>query len=461
MNAFVDMVANTGTTQNGGVTNISSLDSNLNFFFISGGSRGKDISKEFLAAYEANPDIALRTLLWLRDAREGAGEREVSRTLFKLLASHKDISKIIDKIVEVGRWDDLLVFVDTPAETAAFRKISEGLLSGNALCAKWMPRQGRIAEKLRKHMKMKSPKLWRQFVVGLSSTVEQQMCSGQWDKIDFDKVPSGAANRYQKAFLRNAEEQYNAYKLALTKGEAKINAGALYPYEIVRSLRHGDVEVSNAQWNALPNFLEGGDMRFLPIVDTSVSMYAPVTPTISCVDIAISLGIYLSQRNTSVFKDMMISFNTHPEIYINPHTSFSDSFKFTQEMDWGGSTDIQATFKLILDVAKRGGVKAEDMPTHLLIVSDMEFNECDYYNTNVTAFEAARSMFKDAGYELPTIVFWTVNARSGNIPVTMHETGAILVSGFSPAIMKSLLKGGCTPLQVMLDTVMQDRYNVY
>lgn len=457
MNLFdvVNGKTNEALTNNGGLTNASSLDANLDFFFAAGSSRGKDISDLFLKAMSANEDVALRTLLWLRDVRGGAGERQTFRDLSKLVLC----KGVFEKTPEVGRWDDLLVHVGTVAEEYAFSVIKKALAEGNGLCAKWMPRKGDVANKLRKFLGL-TPKEYRKLLVNLSNTVEQKMCAKQWNEIDFGKVPSVAAARYQKAFSRNAKEAYEAYKEDLTKGEAKINAGAVYPYDVLKSLEQGDCDVAQAQWNALPNYLEGSTERFLPVVDVSGSMQNPVpNTTLSCMDVAVSLGLYISERNEGVFKDVMMTFHSSPQLF-KVCGSLTERNAATRQLPWGGSTNLSAVFSTLLGAAVQNEVPESEMPTSIIIVSDMEFNTAFQDSHRVSSYEDAKMQYAAAGYKLPKIVFWTVNARQGNVPVKSTDEDTALVSGFSPAILKSVLKGGMNPVQVMLDTVMQDRYNV-
>lgn len=449
---------NTSSTTNGCVTNRSSLNAVLDFFFIAGSSRGKDISELFQKALTENEELAVRALLWLRDIRGGAGERQQFKNLVVNLPDNL-AEAVIQRIPDVGRWDDLFVFFDTDLENVVLEAIAKGLRSGNGLCAKWIPRQGAVANKIRKHMGINSPKEYRKMLVGLTNVVEQQMCAKQWDKIDFGQVPSVASVRYQKAFSRNAQEAYSAYREALKSGEAKINASAVYPYDIIKSVRNGDAEVADAQWKALPNYLEGSTERFLPIVDVSGSMTDRIAGTeISCMDVAVSLGLYIAERNGGVFKDVVMTFHNTPQLF-----SFKGSLQERdaqiRKMPWGMNTDVAACFDTLLNVAVQHSVPQEQMPTSLIIVSDMEFDCCMHNGDSVSAFDYARKAYEAAGYNLPKIIFWTVNARQGNIPVQATQTGAALVSGFSPAIMKSVLKGGMDPVQVMLDTLMNERYN--
>jgi hypothetical protein len=68
--------------------------------------------------------------------------------------------------------------------------------------------------------------------------------------------------------------------------------------------------------------------------------------------------------------------------------------------------------------------------------------------------------YKEAGYEVPNIVFWNLNSKD-NVPVKFDKRGTALVSGFSPAVMKGVLTGtDMTPYGIMLATVDVPRYAV-
>lgn len=455
---------NTATTENGCAAHHSSLSSCLDFFYVAGASRGKDIKADFVKALAENEELAIRTLLWLRDAREGAGERQQFKDLLSVLVElqSKSLEKIIPLVPFLGRWDDILVFENTKYQDQAFSLVAKALSEGDGLCAKWIPRQGKTANALRKHLRIKTPKEYRKMLVALTDVVESKMCAQQWDEINFEKVPSVAAARYQKSFGRNAEDSYEAYKARLEKGEAKINASVVYPYDVVKSVQRGDGVVASAQWNALPDYLEGSEDRLLPIVDVSGSMtckaggHSSKSET-TCMDVAVSLGLYLSERGNGVLKDVFMTFSEQPQM-IKLEGNLQQRVMSLKKAPWGMSTNIQAVFNTLLGVAKQYNVPVSEMPTKLLIVSDMQFNACMHNGNNVSAYEAFKQAYEESGYELPQIVFWNVNCASGTVPVTKGVHGTALVSGFSPSIMKSLLKGSLSPEQVMLDTVMKDRY---
>lgn len=449
-------------TTNGAKAFASTLDPNVDFFFQAGASRGKDIVPSFVSALVSNPDVALRTALWMRDAREGAGERELFSQVLRTLAEmdHPSLERIIPVVPEIGRWDDLLVLLGTKHEVQVGELINSALASGNALCAKWMPRKGAEANKLRKLTAFKTPKLWRKTLVALSNTVEQKMCAKEWDTIEFGKVPSVAAARYQQAFNRNAPLKYAEYKQHLVKGEAKINAGAVYPYDVIKCIEHGDYEVACAQWAALPNYMEGSQERILPVVDVSGSMTVPAggRGSVSCLDVAVSLGLYISERNEGIFKDQFVTFSTTPEM-VKTSGSLQERLMQMQRAAWCVSTDIEAVFELLLSAAKTHGVAQDQMPTKILILSDMQFNFCAHGGNDLSLYESARLKYEEAGYKLPQLVFWNIN-HGGNAPVTCNQAGVALVSGFSPSILKSVLQADLDPVSIMLKTVMKDRYTL-
>jgi len=462
-----------GVTTNGARTNLSSMSACVDLFFAAGASRGKDISDLFKRAYTENREIAVRLLLWLRDCRGGAGEREQFRKLWQTLhlLNPVDANIIIDKVPELGRWDDLLA-AQGDNRTFALAMIEAALKDGNRLAAKWMPRKGPEANELRKFLGL-TPKAYRKLLVDLSDTVEQRMCAKEWDAINFNHVPSVAAARYQKAFGRNAADAYAAYKASLVKGTAKVNASAIFPYDVLRGLKNGDVTVATAQWNALPNFL--GDDFILPMVDVSGSMDCPVggdyKSTTTCMDVAISLGLYLADKQSGAFRDLVLTFSGSPEFVRLHGKTLAQKEHAIRTSQWAMNTNIEAAFQAILDVAVANRVPADQMPKKLLILSDMEFDAATREKQSwrygyrpqpkTTALSMAKEAYAAAGYDLPQIVFWNLNARAGNSPATIRDDGTALVSGFSPAILKAILKGKTiTPASVMMDALMVERYDL-
>lgn len=468
------MQTNDSRTENGMVTNSSSLNHCVDLFFQIGAMRGQDKTRlinAFTKAFGENPLTAMRLLFWARDVRGGAGERKIFRDIIEYLASNRTetLGKNLNLISEFGRWDDLLVLVGTPLESAALELIANALGEKNGLCAKWMPRPNvdnrekkRWATALRKFMKL-SPKEYRKMLVENSNTVEQLMCSKDWTNIDYSKLPSKAMSDYMKAFSKNDLARFQAYLTSVEKGEVKINAGAVYPYDIIKSLMQGNDKGANAQWNALPNYLEGSQEKFIPVVDTSASMFwssAQISGDLYAGHVAQSLGLYISERNEGPFKDAFITFNTNPELVIVSGT-LSERHKQVQRLGVGGSTNIQGVYELILKKAKQSNVPQSEMPTMIIIFSDMEFNQGTSTYGNSTSQEMIEKMFDEAGYICPKVIYWNLAARNDkNKPVHFDKSGTALVSGFSPALLGSLLGGkDMTPYSMMMEVIGSERYD--
>jgi hypothetical protein len=476
MNTFVNAVVNQeARTANGMKARKSSANAVVDLFYNMGASRGKDITPAFVAALVENRDLALRVAAWARDVRGGAGEREAFRSVLRYLEKNdvEAAKALLAKVPELGRWDDIFVFQTDVMKSAAYSMLGDALRAKNGLAAKWTPRKGKVAAEIRAFFGM-SPKFYRKSLVEMTKVVETQMCAKDWDNINFSHVPSVAASRYKKAFNRNTPT-YAAYVAELTKPESersvdvKVNASAVFPYDVLKGRMSGmsfdktELDLIEAQWAALPNYV--GDANVLPLVDVSGSMTCKAgghnsKSDLTCLDVAVSLGLYLADKNVGKFKDTFLTFSSKPELM---HLKGNINQKINQmvKSNWEMSTNLHAAFNKILDVAVKGNVPKAEMPGMLLILSDMQFNAC--VRNDDSAIEMIERKYREAGYEMPKVVFWNLSGAYGNTPVAFDKSGTALVSGFSPAIVKPLLSGdldGFTPEAVMLKTIMDDRYKV-
>ena len=476
MNTFVSAVQNQTTrTANGMVARKSTAKATTDLFFKIGASRGKDITKEFVAAMAENEELAIRIALWARDARGGSGERELFRQILKYLDKHNpDLAvRLLPKIPELGRWDDIFVFENKKVKWEAFNMLGNALREKNDLAAKWTPRKGKLAAEIRQFFGM-SPKFYRKSLVEMTNVVETAMCAKEWDSINFSHVPSVAAARYKKAFYRNATEAYTAYVAELVKDpkdrtvQVKVNAGAVFPYDVLKgaigsyrsNYNKTELDLLQAQWDALENFV--GDANVLPLVDVSGSMTCPAgrgsASKTTCLDVAVSLGLYLADKNKGKFKDTFLTFSGSPEL-LHLKGNIVQKIQQMVSSNWGMNTDLVRAMDKILKTAKDGNVPQEEMPSMLLILSDMQFDQCARFDDSAMKMIARK--FEAAGYEMPKIVFWNLNSND-NVPAKYDATGVALISGFSPAIMVSVLGGDVeqfTPEAIMLKAIMQPRYN--
>ena len=240
---------------------------------------------------------------------------------------------------------------------------------------------------------------------------------------------------------------------------------------MTKSLQRGNADVAIEQWKALPNYMEGSEDRILPVVDVSGSMQASAggNKNVSCMDVSISLGLYISERNTGSFKDAFVTFSAEPKLHILKG-NLRDRFAQLQRAEWGYNTNLVKVFDLVLDQATKHSVPESEMPTKILILSDMEFDKATetvsgWEKTHIatkwdaTAQEMIEQKYADAGYKVPAIVYWNIQSRGNNIPVAFDKTGTALISGFSPSILKSVVKGDITsPQGIMDETIMSPRY---
>ena len=469
---------NTTETLNGAKAYKSTLDSCVDLFGQIAACRN-DVNKAqklFALAFKENPETATRILFWTRDIRGGQGERSIFRQLFKYLVEENGEigAKLVSLVPEYGRWDDLLVLENTSAWETVLNAIQAQLdldrlhlkTDGKvSLLAKWIPSinasskdSKRLGRKIASHLGL-SEKEYRKILSNLRTQiriVEQAMCSKEWSAIDYSKVPSRAAFMYRKAFQKQDGERYAQYLSAVEKGEAKINAATLYPYDIVEQYLYKGArndKTIDLQWEALPNFMEGETFNGLVVADVSGSMYGrPMA-------VSISLAMYIAERNTApVWKDKFLTFSESPELQTIVGSTIGKRIENLSRAAWGYNTDLMAVFKTVLSAAESNNIAPEDMPQKLIIVSDMQFDRACSSNKR-TNFEQIQKLYRKAGYEMPQLVFWNVNAIGGNVPMTIHDTGTCLVSGCSPSILKSIMTDKVvTPVDTMNDTVYSERY---
>jgi hypothetical protein len=469
---------NDTVTLNGAKSNKSTLNKCLDLFGKIGACRNdvKQAQRLFAFAYAENPETATRILFWARDIRGGQGEREVFRNLFKYLVEENGEigAKLVSLVPAYGRWDDLLVLENTSAWDNVLGAIQSQLnldrvsfKAGSAvsLLAKWLPSinasskdSKRLGRKIAEHLGM-TEREYRKVLSNLRThinVVEKAMCSKEWSVIDYSKLPSRAAFMYRKAFAKQDATRYADYLSAVEKGEAKINASTLYPYEIVEQYLYKGArndKTIDLQWEALPNYMEGKEFNGLVVADVSGSMNGrPMS-------VSISLAMYIAERNTAeVWKNKFLTFSAQPELQSIVGSTIGKRIDNLSRAAWQMNTDLMAVFKTVLDAGMKNDVPAEDMPQKLIIVSDMQFDQCCSSNKR-TNFEQIQKLYRKAGYEMPQLVFWNVNSY-GDVPIKAHDTGTCLVSGCSPSILKSVLTDSVlTPVDTMNDTVYAERYD--
>ena len=447
-------------TANGATTHSTSTNFCLDLFFQAGASRQmpeSSIITLFERARAENIDLAYKILFWSRDCRGGAGEKRFFQILGKHISTTypNEWSQCSIFIPEYGYWKDFFKIEEPNEDLLNFFKHQLDESPNANLLAKWFPRKGKWFVAMHKYLKV-SPKDFRKRLVEMTNVVETKMCRGEWNLIPYSQVPSYAMNMYRNAFGKHDATRFEQFNNAVLAGDATVNASVLFPHQLYQALKQGQNETAvEAQWKSLPNFMEGSKERIIPVCDVSGSMEGlPM-------DVSVALGLYIAERNEGIFKDAFLTFNTTPTMEFVQGTTLAQKMRSISSANWGGTTNLQATFDLVLRSAVRENLPEDEMPTKMLIISDMEFDQCErgWGHGHQTNLDAIRDKYKQAGYKMPDLIFWNVNGRLGNSPAKASNPGVGLVSGFSPAILTAILSGqGFTPVDLMMQAVGGERY---
>jgi hypothetical protein len=486
----------------------------LSMFFKS--VRGLNVPLQYQYMVESSKENVVDSFLLafhIRDCRGGKGERDIGRRcLVWLFINYPSLfSKVIELIPEYGRWDDLLQFfpgvldlsdiefvrnnyvsnVQDNEHLNILRSLQlsivgifsdkikedyENMIQGKpcSLAAKWAPTEGDSLDRttgvfkcLASHMNISPKTLRKKYITSLRSylkIVERFMCDREWGEIDYNKVPSCAMKRLKKSFEKHDETRFQEWKNALQKGDpkiAKVNGKQLQPHELVKEMRTSGFadSVCAAQWKIMEEecIKNGALDNDIAVVDTSASMH---TPNYLPFDVACAMGLLISKCSIGKFKNHVLTFNSTPSFALIKDGPVYDRWRQLSNISWGGSTDIQATFDLILSRGKECNLTQEDMPKRLWIISDMQFDQANGYGS-VTNFEAIKKKYTESGYIPPQLLFWNVNGSSSDFPVSAGDHGTALISGFSTSVMKAVLSSddSFSPYGIMRNCLDDNRLN--
>lgn len=450
-------------TENGAVTYKSTLNPVLDFFALAGAKRHapEEAVELFRLALAHDEVLAIKALFYIRDIRGGQGEREIFRQCFKVLTPSQQ-RRNLTHIPVYGRWDDVLMVLDDVDEAMPLivMQLAFDLETPTpSLLAKWLPSENTsspktraMARKIAAALQM-DPRSYRKMLSQLRGKIrllEQKMSANEWDDIDYSKLPSIAHAKHTKAFRRHSEERYEAYLASVAKGEAKINAGTLYPHQVARMALNGD-PTAEALWGALPDYTNGKDV--LVMADVSGSMTSQIGGTsVTALDVSISLAAYFAERNTGALKNQFMTFSGSPSLVSLRGTTLEARLRNISRADWEMNTDLAKAFEAIAEATLRSESKVG--PETLLIVSDMEFDMCARGGTNLNN---ARALFAENELDFPNVVFWNVMARGNQAPALSSDQGVTLISGLSPSSVQYVMNG-LTPEQFMHSVLLSERY---
>lgn len=480
-------------TENNAVARATTGSDLLNFFSIGGALRTRqevEIHKLFDAAFTEDPQYALKAAFYFRDIRGGQGERRTFRSILKYLADNPEtrfwLRSHLHLIPEYGRWDDLFVLFDTVLEKDVLELIKRQLKAdakaeNPSILVKWLPSENassaetkRQAYKIIKYLGT-TPRVYRKSLAhrrALINVLEQKLSANRWEDVNYSHVPSQANVLYRNAFKRHDADRYTKFIEDARTGKAEIKAGVLYPYDIVRKCfsrevnyyysRDAKVAVEDsatldALWKNLPDYYNGVEDNALVVADVSGSMFMSNDGLPAA--ISISLAIYAAERNSGPFKGKFISFSANPTFHTVTGKDIKTKVENLAKTEWQQNTDIEAVFKLVLNTALKHKLSQKDLPKKIYIISDMEFDAASSSRRNETLFNKIRNDYKNAGYEMPLLVFWNVDSRNDQFPMSMDDRGFLNVSGASASIFKNLLKSEYkTAYDFMIEVLDAPRY---
>ncbi len=624
-------------TANGAMAYSTSGNHCVDLFFIAGAMRNHNrerINMKFVEAYRENPELAMKLLFYIRDIHAGIGERDIFRHLIRTVAKKwpESAEKNVRWITEYGRWDDLLCLLGTRVEKEVVRVIREQLDADLAalerrkngdihahisLCAKWMPSSNTSSARTRGNAKVLmrllklNEKQYRAILTPLRAAVsltEHAITRRQFDRIQYDHVPSQALLRYDSLFTQFDHERYEAFMRGVRGGYRKMNAATLTPDQIVRRTgcfgfefenygrktggrrpysryskgsSGGHLQLSNAvlahthlwgklipymisrrpnclpeirffrgdrchqsrKWKAFfynerrslktmpmrrfefigiydankpqvwkhpfspydPSFvavdlnpggwgstkqyavyricnrfsgprhvfnqshynsyrishteefwksLPGsvGTENAISVIDTSASMMAYGAHTL-----ADSLGLFYAEHAKGAFHNKFITFSEKPKMIKIRGNALWEKLANIHNASWGGTTNLEAVYSMLLRMAVRADAGQDEMPSAVVIYSDMEFNR-SVTNPYGNLYDDFREAFEQAGYKVPAVVFHNVNCWQMQTPVLYNTVGTALSSGRTTHHMKHRYTRSSTPIQHMLEVLMSERY---
>lgn len=395
-----------------------------------------------------------------------------------------------------------------------------------SLLAKWLPREGAkkfqtIFEALILSLSHSQflpttvlMMMYRKRVSALNKylkTVEINMCNGAWAEIAPGSVPGRNLKMHTKAFLNEklknrkrtgrrmvlddgelrypedadrmkCRENFQEHLKKVAKGEATMKgAHTVYPHELViaTSSEHSETtdsaQMVQAQWESIrQECLKGGALtRMVPLSDVSSSMYGiPM-------EVSVALGILISEINHPAFRNHVLTFHTEPSwVALKEGGSLHSKVQQLREAPWGGSTNFQAAVDLILQRMVEHRVPIGEEPQDLLVLTDMGFDaavgggfvgKTKPWQTHVEmireAFQREGEKIWGAGngWKAPRIVIWNLRAAYEDFHAKADEEGVVMLSGWSPAVLR-VLQGEQgvtvqTPLQALRVQLDDPRYD--
>ena len=490
--------SNWKSTENGAAARTTTGDNLIDLFAVIGAMRERpeaDIISMWESAYRENAELAVRMIFYAGDIRGiGLGERRTFRILIKHLANtHPSIMrKNIANIPYYNRWDSLYELVATPCEHDMWDLVRTQWLEdfGNmkhnkpiSLMAKWLAsvnasskKTCMLGRKTARELGL-SQAVYRRALSKLRAylkVVEKSMSAQEWATIEYSAVPSYAMKNYSQAFARHDRDRFSSYKESLeqkiadgTISQKDIKSATLFPYDLVRKYIGNDSEfwfrgsyigrydtITEAQWKALPDYLDE-EANVVVMADVSGSMYSPNYQPISA---SLGLALYFAQHNKGIYHNKYMTFTDRPSfLTINENASLRDQLAQAWSAGVGYSTNLERAFMYILDTAIENNVKPEEMPKALVVVSDMEIDPF-FRGYQLDFLEEMTHRFRNAGYTMPKIVLYNVEARANTFHAKSSNPNVVFASGYGASTFATVIKGITMSAYEAMETTLKNEW---
>jgi hypothetical protein len=329
-------------------------------------------------------------------------------------------------------------------------------------------------------------------------TSQIKMCNGNWRYINFNNVTSKTLHLQKLSFMNKLKkggtltnrndfvdrnECANNFKQYLENSKTsnkKVKGKRCNVYEFVKdAILYANMEetedillvkdVINEQWK--DNATQNADLKQMIVMsDVSGSM-----ETDNCNPLynSIGLGIRISEKTHSPYKNRILTFSENPSwVKLEDTMSFCEKVKILKQADWGGTTNIYKAMKLICESLICNNIDPIEVENlTLCILSDMQIDTCLNGGKLNTLHENIKLMFNNAGmetkfhkpYKPPHILFWNLRSTNG-FPVSVTQKNVTMVSGYNELLLNAFSEKGMealkeiTPLKMLKDILKNDRY---
>ena len=469
-----------------------------------------EVAKDMQLLWSQNPELCLKLSVYIRmitrkskvikydgsveelEVQRGAGLKHEGILRFMWLAvnqpltfkanidifiaagSWKDIFKMLSLDLQYNGWKNkklnwsflflvILAGLNNPDTTDLVRKYLPTIRTNkncttiesqaNTLVGRWLARklfpESDIAIATLKYKRLKSK--------GNAHRWQQQISKQLYNQIKFDKIAGRAlALLVGSKFLENHNLQDKYLEWIKAKPVAKYTG---YVFELFKPLGSGyhckHIEpykeyTINAQFAQLVKTGKEGvntDSKLLVVRDTSSSMTSKARGcNVTSYDIGKSMALYFSEFLTGPFANSFTEFADKCVLHQWKGNTPVDKYVNDRCEAYGG-TNFQSVIDLFINLKQRG-VKEEDFPTGLLLVSDGELNPAGYGNDS-TNFQTAIKRLKEAGFSNEyvsnfKIIMWDIpNDYYGDNKVKFEDfadaPNFFYLSGYDPSVISFIL----------------------